>query len=462
MKLTGKISSIILAAAALTACEDGTSTIGSSLITDDTQIIIDSSFVATARSVENKVVQSKTITQLLGRLDAKEFGTFSSDFVSQFMPAMSIDTVGVTLDQIDSIKLVMFMVPGDFTGDSLVPMGLEVYRLNKALPSPIYSDFNPDGYYDASKPIGSRIYTGHAMHNDSLNSLSFRTISVNLPRSYGQELYSSYLQHPDLFASPEQFAQWFPGLYVTNTFGTGRVVNISETRLNMYYRKNGVDTVDGVAVDTVYNLVRSYFAVTPEVINNNNINLAISPEITALANSGKSIIVAPAGMEVEMAFPAQSIIDTYRKNSGNLSVLNSVTIDIPALAIDNDYGINPPENILMVLKSKKKEFFEQNKITDNKIAFLATYSEAKKMYSFPDMRQYIIDLLEKQSLDADDYIFTITPVNVETETTSSNYYQSGVSYITSISPYVTKPALVELDIPKAKIKVTFTRQYANN
>ena len=462
MKLTGKISSIILAAAALTACEDGTSTIGSSLITDDTQIIIDSSFVATARSVENKVVQSKTITQLLGRLDAKEFGTFSSDFVSQFMPAMSIDTVGVTLDQIDSIKLVMFMVPGDFTGDSLVPMGLEVYRLNKALPSPIYSDFNPDGYYDASKPIGSRIYTGHAMHNDSLNSLSFRTISVNLPRSYGQELYSSYLQHPDLFASPEQFAQWFPGLYVTNTFGTGRVVNISETRLNMYYRKNGVDTVDGVAVDTVYNLVRSYFAVTPEVINNNNINLAISPEITALANSGKSIIVAPAGMEVEMAFPAQSIIDTYRKSSGNLSVLNSVTIDIPALAIDNDYGINPPENILMVLKSKKKNFFEQNKITDNKIAFLATYSEAKKMYSFPDMRQYIIDLLEKQSLDADDYIFTLTPVNVETETTSSNYYQSGVSYITSISPYVTKPALVELDIPKAKIKVTFTRQYANN
>lgn len=462
MKLTGKISSIILAAAALTACEDGTSTIGSSLITDDTQIIIDSSFVATAHSVENKVVQSKTITQLLGRLDAKEFGTFSSDFVSQFMPAMSIDTVGVTLDQIDSIKLVMFMVPGDFTGDSLVPMGLEVYRLNKALPSPIYSDFNPDGYYDASKPIGSRIYTGHAMHNDSLNNLSFRTISVNLPRSYGQELYSSYLQHPDLFASPEQFAQWFPGLYVTNTFGTGRVVNISETRLNMYYRKNGVDTVDGVAVDTVYNLVRSYFAVTPEVINNNNINLAISPEITALANSGKSIIVAPAGMEVEMAFPAQSIIDTYRKNSGNLSVLNSVTIDIPALAIDNDYGINPPENILMVLKSKKKDFFEQNKITDNKIAFLATYSEAKKMYSFPDMRQYIIDLLEKQSLDDDDYIFTITPVNVETETTSSNYYQSGVSYITSISPYVTKPALVELDIPKAKIKVTFTRQYANN
>ena len=462
MKLTGKISSIILAAAALTACEDGTSTIGSSLITDDTQIIIDSSFVATAHSVENKVVQSKTITQLLGRLDAKEFGTFSSDFVSQFMPAMSIDTVGVTLDQIDSIKLVMFMVPGDFTGDSLVPMGLEVYRLNKALPSPIYSDFNPDGYYDASKPIGSRIYTGHAMHNDSLNNLSFRTISVNLPRSYGQELYSSYLQHPDLFASPEQFAQWFPGLYVTNTFGTGRVVNISETRLNMYYRKNGVDTVDGVAVDTVYNLVRSYFAVTPEVINNNNINLAISPEITALANSGKSIIVAPAGMEVEMAFPAQSIIDAYRKSAGNLSVLNSVTIDIPALAIDNDYGINPPENILMVLKSKKKDFFEQNKITDNKIAFLATYSEAKKMYSFPDMRQYIIDLLEKQSLDADDYIFTITPVNVETETTSSNYYQSGVSYITSISPYVTKPALVELDIPKAKIKVTFTRQYANN
>lgn len=462
MKLINKISSIILAAATLTACDDSTSTIGSSLITDDTEIVIDSSFVATGHSVANNVVQSKTITQLLGKLDAKEFGTFSSDFVSQFMPAMSIDTTGVTVEQIDSIKLVMFMTPGDFTGDSLVPMGLDVYRLNKALPSPIYSDFNPDGYYDATRPMGSKIYTGHAMHNDSLNSLSFRSITVDLPRSYGQELYSSYLQHPDLFASPEQFAQWFPGIYVTNSFGSGRVINISETRLNMYYRKNAKDTVDGVEVDTVYNLVRSYFAVTPEVINNNNINLTISPQITAMVNSGKSIIVAPAGMEVQMTFPAQAIIDTYRKNAGQLSVLNGVTIDIPAIAIDNDYGINPPENVLMVLTSKKNEFFEQNKITDNKIAFLATYSESKKTYSFPDMRQYIIDLLEKESLSADDYTFTLTPVNVQTETTSSSYYQSGASYITSISPYVTKPALVELDMENAKIKVTFTRQYANN
>ena len=48
----------------------------------------------------------------------------------------------MTRQNIDSLKLLMFVPKGSLVGDSLAPMGLEVYRLNKQLTAPIFSNFN--------------------------------------------------------------------------------------------------------------------------------------------------------------------------------------------------------------------------------------------------------------------------------------------------------------------------------
>lgn len=462
MKLSTRLSvPLVLTLATLTACEDETSTIGSSLVTDVTEIISDSCFTATGTTVKNAVVQSRTLTQLLGRLDAKEYGDFSSDFVCQFLPAMSLDTVGVSVNDIDSVTMVMFMNIGDYTGDSLTPMGLEVFQLTRQLPSPIYSNFNPDGYYNPAQPIGSKIYTAHAMHNDSIGALSFRSVTVPLPTELGKQLFTYYKQQPDLFANPKKFAEKFPGLYVTNSFGSGRVINIDETRINIHYSKHGKDTVNGATIDTIYNKVTSYFAVTPEVITNNNISLTMSQQLDDMINGGKTIIVAPTGTEVKLSFPAVDLVNYYKNAAGRLAVLNSIGFTIPVNIIENDYNINPPEYVLLILEKDKDKFFANNKITDNKTSFTGTYSESRKAYIFPDMRQYILDLIEKDNIAAEDYTFVITPVNIETETTSGSYYSDGTTYVTTISPYVTKPAMADLDIENSKIKITFTRQSAN-
>lgn len=221
-------------------------------------------------------------------------------------------------------------------------------------------------------------------------------------------------------------------------------------------------TVDNVEKDTIYNKVRSYFAVTPEVITNNNIDLSISPELSTLALSGAPLIVAPAGMEVTMLMPTPDLIQAYRKGAGSLSVLNTLTLSIPAEEIANNYGINPPEQVLLVLANEKDKFFAENKITDNKTSFIATYNSTTKTYDFNDMRGYLAEMLEKETVTADDYTFALTAVNVETESSSNSYYQNSVSYVTTISPYVTKPAMVRLKLEDAKIKLTYTRQYANN
>lgn len=459
MKLSTRLTTALTALAlCLCSCEsDSTSTVGSSLVTDVTEIISDSIYTATGTTYSNAVVQSRTLTQLLGCLDAQEYGSFTSDFVCQFMPALNLDTAGVTAESIDSLTLVMFMHVGDFTGDSLVPMGLDVYRLTKALPSPIYSDFDPAGYYDPT-PIGSRIYTAHAMHSDSLNALNFRSITVPLPVELGRELFTAFKENPNLFGNPAQFSAKFKGLYVTNSFGSGRVVNISETRLNLHYRKKTQIHVDETLVDTTENLVKSYFAVTPEVVTNNNIDLTMSTALNTMLAEGKNIIVAPTGTEIRLVFPALKLMSDYSSQAGNLSVLNSVGFSIPAKVIENDYNINPPEHVLMVLEKDKKAFFAENKITDNKTSFAGTYSAAKEAYLFPDMRQYLLDLLGRDDVKLEDYTFIITPVNIETETTSGSYYTEGSTYVTTINPYVTKPAMVELDIANCKIKLTFTRQ----
>lgn len=119
------------AAIAVTGCEEAT-TMGSSLIQDETEFVIDSSFTVTGRSVENRKVQSRTVVQLLGKIDADGYGLLKSDVVTQFMPSNVMETEGVT--SIDSIKLRLAIPPEALWVIRLVPMGLEVYRLDRQLP----------------------------------------------------------------------------------------------------------------------------------------------------------------------------------------------------------------------------------------------------------------------------------------------------------------------------------------
>lgn len=445
--------------AAISSCDDDVTTIGSSLITDQSEIVIDSSFVLSGHSVRNESVQSRTVTQLIGRIQAEGFGSLSSEIVTQFMSAVSLDTVGVGVDDITSMEMLMFFDRGSFTGDSLAPMGLKVYPLTKQLPSPIFSNFDPKDYYDASSVWNTEIYTGNALHNDSLNNLNYRTIRVSLPLDFAKKFYKEFLTNPSTFATPQSFTRFFPGLYITNSFGQGRITNVKETRINMYYQRHDTYSPnDSTTRDTIYNLGRAYMAVTPEVITNNIIKFDISDELKAKVAEGQSLLVAPAGYDVELNFPASAIVNAYNSQAGKLAVINTLTMTIPCEKIENDYGIEPPQNILMVLKKDKDSFFAKNSLTDNAKSFLASYDSATNSYVFSDMRQYILDMLSKGSLTGDDYTFILTPVYITTETSSGSYYSSGTVYTTSIAPYVTGPAMVKLKLDEAKIKLTFGKQ----
>ena len=180
-------------AVAAIACDENE--IGSSIIDDSTHIVVDSAFTVTGSSEADGKLLSRTVSQLLGVIDSPEYGTLSSDFVSEFMPVSSIDTTGVTVNDIDSLRLELLVQMGNWVGDTITPMRVNVYRLNKNLPYPIHSDFDPTGYYSKSDLLGSASYTVSMLnqkdslyYEDASTRLKhyYREIDVKLPLELGR------------------------------------------------------------------------------------------------------------------------------------------------------------------------------------------------------------------------------------------------------------------------------------
>ena len=451
------------------SCTDDT--IGTSISDIQSAIIQDSSFVMTGKTVRNSHLRSRSSIQLLGNINAQGYGTLSSDVVAQFMPTTTIDTVGVHGgDQwIDSCFITMRVAMGDFTGDSLTPMRLSVYELNQPLPSPIYTDFNPSGYYNTGDLMGSVTYSANQMVRDTLVTTTGATsiyYEINVPVSvdYARAIFNQYKINPATFETPAEFAEFFPGIYITNSYGQGRVMNFYDIEFVTYYRKYEKRADD---TDTIYpGTKQSYMAVTPEVLYNNNIDLEPDDAVEAMVEAGDAIVMGPAGYEVEVDFPIQDIINNFKAGSKDgLGVVNNLAMELPVEKVPNKYDIAPPKYLLMVKKSYRDEFFDKDTLTNNKDAFYAEYDASTSSYIFGGMRDYLLDVMKKNGGDVSekDVEFVIMPIDVTkfTNTTSYSYYYSSSStseVVTKIAPAISRPSIAKLRLDKAKVKLVYSRQ----
>ena len=175
--------------------------------------------------------------------------------------------------------------------------------------------------------------------------------------------------------------------------------------------------------------------------------------------AGENMLVAPAGTEMEIELPLQSIIDKYRANSDATTVLNTLALSVPVDSIASDGVVTPPPYMLLVLKKDRDKFFADNKLTDNKTSFYATYNSTSSKYEFSGMRQYLLEMLKKEEITADDYTFSFVPVQVNFEVLASSGYYYGTQYVESdIQPYLLAPVAATVDISKAEIVMTYSHQ----
>lgn len=467
IKIAAALSGVVMPLA-LGSCTDDAGNAGAGLIRGEVVIDIDSSFVAKGKSVPAPVFDSKNRTLLLGHINVPEYGDLDCSFVSRLMPGSDIDIPdSITTEQISGLRLKFQMANGAFTGDSLAPQKIEVYRLTKQLPEDIDNTFDPEGYYDPT-PIGTRNYTASAIGMpDNVYNKSFRSINIDLPLESARRVYNQYRTNPGIFQWPDLLAKEFPGVFARNTFGKGLVIDVGNTEFSLYYQYTTKvsKVIDGVAVtvDSLRTDSTTVFTISPEVLSSNNMRLRTSESLKQRVADGEAVIQSPGGYNVEMKFPAREIVERYKSSDYNLAVVNNLTFQLPIRQIQNDYGIRPPIYLLMIKTSKMQEFFAENKVPQGYVgeetdtdAFWAPYDADTGSYSFNSLRPYILDLMDKDVITDEDCDFTIVPVEIRTEDWGSSYNQK--KFVSSCLPYIARPSMAVINFEAAKIRFTFSRQ----
>ena len=447
------------------ACQDETSTIGNTLSAGEVTINIDSlTFNLHTQPIEVSNFDSRSGNLLLGNLETDEYGALNCSFVTRFMcvPKLNIPDSLFYSERVDSCKLMMQVPRGSLTGDSVAPQKLTVYPLNRQLPSDITNSFDPSGYYDPSDILGAKSYTlsNIALRDSDFYQATFVPIDIKLPKEMGSDIFEKYKNDPETFQWPQTFAQYFPGVFVKQTFGKGCVANINRLYVSVYYHHledktyiEGTDTIRKQihVADSVIP-----FIVSPEVLSSNNIKYTVSDRIKSLIAEEKTIITTPGGYNATFNFPVSDLIDLYYSKGAHLATVNDLILSIPATPVDNSFGLAPAPTMLLIKTSEMEEFFAGNKVPDNKIAFTATYDSTNQVYNFSSMRTYIIDMIAKGEISEDDTNFTLMPVDVTTETVSG--YSSSASYVTKCVPYTAKPTMTLMNAEEALIIFSFSSQ----
>lgn len=487
----------------ISSCQDTVSTVGSDLAGGEVQIALDSLIwdgtdqyihrgdektlvncpKISYSPVFDDAVDTRSTTNLLGRISVPEYGDLNCSFVSRLMCTTTLAIPdSIPIEQIDSMKLILRVPRGELTGDSLAPQQLRVFRLTKSLPSDIDNRFDPTGYYDPSDPIGSRSFTLSALGmSDSIYlKLNYIDIDIHMSKEMAIETVNAYRNKAtqDIFSWPQTFEKYFHGIYVEPSFGRGCVANIAATRFIIYYNykvKESSTGSDGVVTSTVKTKTGAVgvFESSPIVLNSNNIAYRPSDNLKNLAANEEAIITTPGGFRVNLQFPGKELVDIYNQSNSKLAVVSDLNFSVPAEEIPNDYGLTPPPYLIMVKTSKLAEFLSNNSLPNNKDAFYASYNSNLKRYTFSSMRKYIIDLIDNGIKD-EDLEFTIIPANLvfEDQSSGSNSYYSYYSYyygygnstttkkqtLTKCTPYITKPTMCRLRIDEARTIFTYSLQ----
>lgn len=451
------------------ACEDTTTTIGSSITTGEVEITVDTFyFNLNAKPVEVDRFDAKSGNLMIGSIQNPKYGSLACSFVTRFMCAATLDIPDSLFktERVDSCKLLMGAERSNIVGDSLAPQSLAVYILDKQLPSDITNNFDPEGFYNPSQPLATKNYTvsGMAVNDSLFYANKFVEISVPLPLEFGKTIFEKYKNEPEIFQWPQNMAKDFlPGIFVKPTFGNGCVANIYTLYTAVYFHsledKKVVENGDTILKQVHINNVVYPFSVSPEVLSSNNISYEPAKVVKEknMNNDGQVVVTTPGGYIASYDFPAQALIDRFYEKNAHLSTVNDLALYIPADYFDETKEIATAANILMVKASEYDNFFEENKVPDNLTAFTGVYDNKNGRYYFGGLRNYFLELLSKDKLTSEDTTFMLVPVEITTET-SNPYYGEGTTYVTKCVPYTSRPTMTLLKTSESMVTFSFSTQ----
>lgn len=462
-----KFTSLLLLVAAVfcvTSCDDTTDDIGSGLAGNMDKFTIKAdTFLVHSQTKMLGAVQSRSAKANLGCIrDYDTNAVIRGSYTTQFFildgtlfPDLdsirsltsSYSDLGkpahIAIDQVTADDTYISISPDQIVGDSLQPLHLTVYELQKPIPDgkTYKSDFDPikEGYVDVDHPLQSMPFTMTDLTIDSavVNSsdyVAFFRIPLNgeytrdgkTYKNYGtylmQRYYQSKRDNDGAFSSYNKFTyNVCHGLYITVDNGEGAMATVAGTGMNVTFRYYGNDTIPEMKGSTT-------FYGTDEVLQTTLIETD-SQALQQLANDNScTYLKTPAGLYTEMTIPVEEIMFKHEQDS-----LSKAKVTLQCMNSEgyNGKSYSASSYLLMIPADSVQTFFSEKKLTNGRTAFLASYSSTANSYTFDNFAGMIayMSSIKKSGKAGDNWNkVALVPVSVTANSNSS----SGSSTVSAI------------------------------
>jgi len=396
-------------------------------------------FQITATTVKKDSIFAKTTFGFLGQYMDPLYGRLNADFLCQFYCEEEFQFKKTPYhNEIDSIYVALYYYE---TGDLNSPFEFQIFPVTKPLDKVYYTNADPADYCDLNNLWGSQVYSAASgVLRDSLWDASsasyiyYRSIEILLPKELGQKIYEETINNPASFKNQQAFNDYFPGIYVTTSYGSGCIFNVHRTDIFIDY-KSIEESSTGVDTTVLYT---EKFITTKEVIQLNRFENSDTEQLLA-ENEDYTFVKTPAGIYTKLVLPSQEI-----KPILDDRIINNVKLSIKYMPNENwPYALGPPSHLLLIPEDSLSTFF-QNRYVENRVtSFVSTTwddysgrpaepSITTQGYS-PDRRTYYFEnisaLLSYHIVVSpdDDLRLLLVPVNRITSGSAPNIYTVEIS-----------------------------------
>lgn len=412
IKLLASLISFLLLLA-FVGCNDEMNNIGANIQPPkDSIYVLADTISLKAKTIPVDGVYARTINGVLGKYEDDIFGSIKSDYLCQFYYSDSTKFKNNVIS-IDSTKFAIDYAL--FSGDTLAPMGLSVYQVIKPLVDDFYTNVDPTPYIGSNpKLITNSAYTinGSPIVAPFTTGYPQRTISSLINNDYGQKIYEAYKS--GLIKDKDSFNKAFPGMYVTTTFGSGVLINIIYTSVDIYYKWNDIKGNHDHTQDTIRNTVLT-LSVTPEVIQLNHVKNE-NPEELFQEGTGQTYLKTPAGVFTEIVFPIKQIVANMKLDGKEFyNTVTSAQFSLKGYTEkepSKPFSLERPEYLLLIDKDSVNTFFTNRKLPDGKTSVYTTRNTTYNTYNFFNISSIMNNYIAK---NVDSVTFLAIPVEVISE-----------------------------------------------
>lgn len=403
MNTKSLVGALLCAIVCLSACDDNTSDIGTSLTVEKDQLTIQSdTFDVTTRSIEAGHVLARNTTGYLGKVLDPETGNYiTGDFSTQFhiledIELLPPDSMRIKDEQgyvfADSCEIRLYY--DTFYGDSLTAQKLTAYELNTRLSenATYYSDFDPlnEGYVRTDGIKQDKVYSLTDMAEaDSVRNTGSYSHNIRIPlnkpytdkngityNNYGTYIMRMYQENPDYFKNSYTFAKNVcPGFFFKMKSGIGAMAYVELSQLLVYYNYEYTDTLNEKQTATT----AMVFAGTEEVLQTTNITNDDERISELTSDTNLTYLKTPSGIFTEIDIPVDEIMSGHESDT-----LNTAKIELTRINnnVDSKYSLPAPTTLLILPKDSVENFFINNEVADYKKSFVASYSSSDNNYIF--------------------------------------------------------------------------------